>query len=300
MEFPTPVIVFGRVGDKRMKPDEGINLHLDNGRIVDLLDDGSGEPFLWLHSGFRGRNGLATLVNQVRRDLKKKGIQARHILPNMMGFGRSSPASQPGLDPHEIATDISDLLATMDLRNVHLVGYSMGANVGTVVANRDPKRFRDLTLIASAIEGANLEVYRWILGAHDKQDWVGIARFLADNLVGSQSRESYLKLLPLLRKQVSSGSFRDDLKRILDSGTRFAIFPEIKSLSVPTLLISGSEDPFAPDPSKLLRLEDNQNLRVTVLPGVGHNDIVFPRQVNLVEHLYEFWGLQTARESTNG
>lgn len=283
-----------------MKPNEGVDLCLSNGRIVDLLDDGSGEPFLWLHSGFRGRNGLATLVNQVRRDMKKKGIRARHILPNMSGFGRSSPASQPGLNPYEIAKDISDLLAIMDLQDVHLVGYSMGANVSTVVANRNPKRVSDLVLIASAIEGANLEVYRGILRAHEKQDWEGIVKFAADNLVGSRSRESYLKLLPLLRKQVSSGSFRDDLKRILDSGTRFDIFPEIKQLSVPTLLISGSEDPFAPDPGRFSRLEDNQNLRVTMLPGVGHNDIVFPRQVNLVEHLYEFWGLQMARESTNG
>jgi len=300
VEVLIPVIVFGRVGGKRMILDEGLDLHLDNGRIIDLLDDGSGEPFLWLHSGFRGRNGLAILVNQVKRDLKKKGIRARHILPNMSGFGRSSPASQPGLDPYEIATDISDLLATMDLRNVHLVGYSMGANVSTVVANRDPKRVSDLILIASAIEGANLEVYRWILGAYEKQDWEGIVKFVVDNLVGSQSRESYLKLLPLLRKQVALGSFWDDLKRILDSGTRFDVFPEIKRISVPTLLISGSEDPFAPDPSRFSMLEDNQNLRVTMLPGVGHNDIVFPRQVNLVEHLYEFWGLQTARESTNG
>ena len=173
-----------------MKLDEGIDLHLYNGRIVDLLDDGSGEPFLWLHSGFRGRNGLATLVNQVRRDLKKKGIRARHILPNMSGFGRSSSTSQPGLNPYEIATDISGLLDTMDLRNVHLIGYSMGANVSTVVANRVPKRIGDLILIASAIEGANLNLYDRILRAHETQDWEGIVKLVADNLVGSQSRES--------------------------------------------------------------------------------------------------------------
>lgn len=267
-------------------------VHLHDNRIVDCLHYGSGNPHLWLHSGFRGRIGLSTLIRAVERDLKKRNMTVTEYVPHLAGFGESTSGKGPGANPYEMADDIVGLVMKLDVSDLRLTGYSLGANVAAIVANKIPERVRNLVLIATAIEGGDLNVYRDLYTQYTKKDWDGIIQTIAYRLVGDKNREQYLKLAPLVTKQIRSRSFKQDLLRLLDTGTRLDVFPEVEKLSVPTLMISGLQDPFIPSLERRKILEANGNITMKLIDGTGHNEMVFPRQVHFTDDLMSFWHYQ--------
>lgn len=265
-------------------------IELSNKRVVDLETRGTGTPILWLHSGFRGRSGLDGIVKAYMRELDKRAVSSKHYLPNLAGFGRSSRGPTPGANPYDMARDIIALIEHLDLQRLKIVGYSLGANVATIISNRLPARIDKVVLLGTAIEGSDLEVYRDLLQRYREEDWEGIVEIIAHRLVGDRYREQYLKMMPLVKKQVSSERFESDLSRILNAETRLDVFPELERLESPTLMISGLQDPFVPRPSRIRILQGNSNIHLKLLPEVGHNEMVFPRQVDLVDDIMSFWG----------
>jgi len=262
---------------------------ISEARQIDLQTEGEGRPFLWLHSAFRGPAGFDGLISSVQTRLRREGVEAKHYLPYLSGFGRSSPCSEPGVFPYEMADDIERLIEKLNLRGVHLIGYSLGANVASIIANRMSDRVDSLVLLGIAIEGSDLNVYRQLLSLCTAKDWDEVVRFTAQNLVGTKNRDGYLKMMSLVRKQVSSKEFEDDLVRILCSEARLDVFPELKQLSVPTLMVSGDEDHFAPGHEKREALKHNRNIDTVFLEGTGHNELVFPLQVDVTPYMFRFW-----------
>jgi pimeloyl-ACP methyl ester carboxylesterase len=189
-----------------------------------------------------------------------------------------------------MAEDIIKLIEHWDLTDLRMIGYSLGANVGSIVSNKIPERIQSLVLLGTAIEGSDLNVYRELHTQFTNEDWEGIVNTIAMRLVGENNREQYLKMMPLVKKQVSSERFERDLLRLLDMKTRLDVFPEIEKLTVPTLMISGLQDPFVPRPDRRELLCTKSNFQTKFLEGVGHNEVVFPRQVNLVDDILDFWG----------
>jgi pimeloyl-ACP methyl ester carboxylesterase len=265
-------------------------IELDNQRIIDVLSYGSGSPHIWLHSGFRGRIGISNLIKTVERELQKRNLTIRQFIPHLSGFGQSSATISPGANPFEMAEDIIKYIEQQNLADIRLIGYSLGANVGSIVSNRIPERIQSLVLLGTAIEGSDLNVYRELHTKYSNEDWEGIVNTIAVKLVGDNNRDQYLKMMPLVKKQVSSERFERDLVRLLDMKTRLDVFPEIEKLVVPTLMISGLQDPFVPRPERRDLLDSKSNIQSKFLEGVGHNEVVFPRQVNLIDDILEFWG----------
>jgi pimeloyl-ACP methyl ester carboxylesterase len=264
-------------------------VHLHDNRIVDCLHYGAGNPHLWLHSGFRGRIGLSTLIRTVERELKKRKITVTEYIPQLAGFGESTSGKSQGANPYEMADDIVGLVMQLDVTDLRITGYSLGANVAAIVANKIPERVHNLVLIGTAIEGGDLDVYRELYTQYAKKNWDGMVKTIAHRLVGDKNREQYLRLAPLVKKEISSRRFERDLLRLLDTGTRLDVFAEVENLSVPTLMISGIQDPFVPNPERRKVLEANENIKMKLIDGTGHNEMVFPRQVDFVKDLMNFW-----------
>jgi len=264
-------------------------ISLSNKCKVDLYVQGNGYPVLWLHSGFRGRIGLTNLISAVERKLKQKKVEWLNIIPNLPGFGDSTSGPSENTNPYELADTLEELILYLNYPSLNIIGFSLGANITSILANRIPEKLNKIVLLGTAIEGKNLDIYRRLLDLHNGEKWEEIVNVIALNLVGSKNRSQYLKMIPLVRKQVSSVRFSQDLNRILSSGVRLDVFEEVKNITLPTLMISGKDDPFVPTPERIDIIKQNENIRFILLDGIGHNELVFPRQVDLSTQIIQFF-----------
>lgn len=106
---------------------------------TDVIEEGSGEPLLYLH-GWTGVQPGDPLVARLAE-------RYRVIAPRMPGFGDST-GTENLLDLHDLLYYELDLLDALDLRGLPVVGHSLGAMVAAELAALQPERFTALALIA--------------------------------------------------------------------------------------------------------------------------------------------------------
>ncbi|BFH62557.1 alpha/beta fold hydrolase [Paenibacillus azoreducens] len=88
---------------------------------------GVGDPVLFLHSGFS--RGILAFASQML-DFQRKYTC---YFPDFRGHGRTRCESLEWSTP-QIADDVIEFMNQMDISTAHLVGYSLGANVGLHLA----------------------------------------------------------------------------------------------------------------------------------------------------------------------
>lgn len=112
-----------------------------DGCSVSYVRRGAGAPLLFLHGsgGVRGDEPIFDRLAE-RYDL---------ILPDHPGFGRSdTPAWLDTI--HDLGYFYLDFIDALGLRDVHLVGHSLGGWIAAEAAVRNATALRGLTLIAPA------------------------------------------------------------------------------------------------------------------------------------------------------
>ncbi len=108
-------------------------LQLNGGGTLEFDDQGSGPAMVFLHGWSLGKEAFA----RQRRELSDR---YRVIVPDMRGHGNSKRFEKSdGIDA--LARDLERLLVALDLTDVILVGWSMGALVAWQVAD-GPQRGR--------------------------------------------------------------------------------------------------------------------------------------------------------------
>ena len=116
---------------------------------IRIMRGGHGAPMLILH----GAGGAGTWLPYMA------SLAARFevIVPEHPGFGQSDTPAW--LDTvHDLANFYLDVLQTLDLRAVHLVGESLGGWVAAELAVRNTSRLASLTLVGAAglyVEGVS-------------------------------------------------------------------------------------------------------------------------------------------------
>lgn len=107
------------------------------GTSVELLDIGSGPALLYLHAGEGADPGAAFLPELARH--------YRVLMPSHPGFGLSDlPGHVSSVD--DLAYFYLDLIEHYDLRDVVLVGSSLGAWLALEIATKDRTRLSRLVL----------------------------------------------------------------------------------------------------------------------------------------------------------
>src|SRR5487761_539352 len=110
------------------------------GETLRALEAGSGETVLFLH----GAGGLSWYP------LLEKLSAERHVIaPEHPGFGCAELPSWLS-SVSDLAFFYLDLLSALDLKNVHLVGHSLGGWAAAEIAIRNTARLRTLSLLAPA------------------------------------------------------------------------------------------------------------------------------------------------------
>ena len=106
---------------------------------TEIIEDGDGHPLLYFH-GVNGVRPGDPFLSRLAQDY-------RVIAPRLPGFGGST-GSEHLHDLHDLIYYELDLLDTLGLRGLPVVGHSLGAMVAAEVAAVQPERVSALTLIA--------------------------------------------------------------------------------------------------------------------------------------------------------
>ncbi|RED94947.1 alpha/beta fold hydrolase [Marinoscillum furvescens] len=131
-------------------------LNLNDSTRLAYIDEGKGErTLIMIH-------GLATYLPSfypVFDDLKKEN---RCIAVDLPGYGRSSKREYPATMSYYAAV-IEQLIEKLEVTNPVLVGHSMGAQVAVTAVLENPKRYRELILLAPAgFETFTTEQAAWL------------------------------------------------------------------------------------------------------------------------------------------
>ena len=200
----------------------------------------------------------------------------RCIAIDNRGTGKSS--QPPG--PYDLMQMARDSLAVLDAEQVeraHVMGASMGGVIAQILAVRHPERVESLVLACTACR--HHEWRRELL-----QDWIeqvearGMSALSDDALqwlIGPRLRRRFgvwLNLLARLVLQSPPAPFVAQVHAILDmpDDLRF----ELVNITVPTLVITGSQDALTPVGDAEEIFETIPSSRLEVLPGAAHGLMV--------------------------
>src|SRR5260370_29562063 len=126
------------------------------GANVEILRRGKGRPILFLHPHI-GMHGCGPFIERLAR-------HAQVIAPSHPGFGHSElPKGMSTVD--DMSYFYLDLIESLDLRDLVLVGASFGGWIAAEIATKTRERLSRLVLIGAV--GAKF-------GARDKSDIVDI------------------------------------------------------------------------------------------------------------------------------
>jgi pimeloyl-ACP methyl ester carboxylesterase len=201
-----------------------------NGAVeIAYLDEGEGEPILLVH-GFASTKNVNWVYPTWVSELKKNG--RRVIALDNRGHGDSSKLYDP--EQYHIGTMAGDVAALMDhlrIERADIMGYSLGARMTALLAQKEPQRLRSAIFgglgigliegggpgeaVAKALEAPSLE---------DVTDPVGRTfRAFAD-----QTRSDHRALAACLR-----------------GSRRLMTRDEAASIEVPVLIAVGTKDEIA-------------------------------------------------------
>jgi pimeloyl-ACP methyl ester carboxylesterase len=245
-----------------------MRIELD-GFAVEVEDHGVGVPVVLLH----GYPLSAEIWTPVRPAIEQV---ARLITPDLRGFGGSDkPAGDYGMSA--LADDVVQLLDRLDLERVVLGGHSMGGYVALALAEGHPERLLGLVLVGSKASADSAEGRAGRDLAIEAIRTSGGAPFV-DGFVPRVVSRSTLERAPrfaaelreiagLVPDHVLIGCQRGMAERP-DRGAMLA------GLSVPVLVVVGSEDPFAPPDGARALVASVRDGTLAVIPDAGHTPSV--------------------------
>lgn len=209
------------------------------GVTFEMMTKGEGAPLLFLH-GVLGMDADDPLVERLSKSYKV--IAASHP-----GFGLSTrPDHITTID--DVVYAYLDLIEKLDLRDLTLVGVSLGGWIAAELAVRGADRFSKLVLIDSV--GAKF-------GARDQRDLYDIMGLTNDELPGVMfsSAEEGLKHMrglkfPELPEGAATRHAQNRETLVLYGWSPLLYNPKLRArlprIKLPTLLLWGEKDRVAP------------------------------------------------------
>lgn len=241
-----------------------------DGQRISYLDnerEKAGRTVMFVH-GFGDSSASWMFMARLFRD-----ADYRILIPDLPGFGRSSRNPEADYGYAAQAGRLFQLLQTLRVGSVHLVGNSMGGGVVGEMALLRPQSVASLTLIDAA-------------GVHTRATDLDREVLKGSNFLIPKAAEDLPRLLDfaMAKRPVMSQPIIDYMaeRAVADNALHSRIFyqvlmPDVGFLTLalgdikaPTLVIWGEKD-------RLLHVENGKvfqryipDARLVVLPGVGH------------------------------
>ena len=144
--------------DQRLFPFES-HWHEGPGGRVHYIDEGSGDPILFLH----GNPTWSFLYRGIIIRLRK---HFRCIAPDLPGFGLSDHPLEYRYTPEEHARTIVAMVRDLGLENLTIMGHDWGGPIGMKVALEETERIRALVMANTwywPTTALHLKAFSWIM-----------------------------------------------------------------------------------------------------------------------------------------
>jgi pimeloyl-ACP methyl ester carboxylesterase len=208
---------------------------------------------------------------------------------------------EPGAAPYslrDLAEDVVGLLDAFSLESAHLVGMSVGGWIGQLVALDHPDRVASLTLISTSptagpgdpdLPEMSQELQAFFAQEDSEPDWSdreAVIDYIVEGerpFAGSRPFEEAAIRAIAARVFDRTTNFASSITNHagIDSGDRWR--ERLGEVSVPTLVIHGTEDPMYPYGNALALAKEIPGAQLLALERVGHEvppralwDVVVP------------------------
>ncbi len=224
---------------------------------------GEGVPLVLLHGGLMTIETFGPVLENFAANRQVVAVEAQ-------GHGRTGPLDRP-MTFTGMAADVAEVITSLGLGPVDVVGYSMGGTIGLRLAIDRPELVRKLVVASSVYAFAGWHDY-------NQQGMRGLSSAAAPMMVGTPLYEAFAAVNP-----DPETNFPKLLDQMAYMGQDYDWSAEIGNVKAPTQLIVGDWDAVRTSHTtkfwELLGggLQDagwdgsgmNQN-RLAILPGVTH------------------------------
>jgi 3-oxoadipate enol-lactonase len=210
--------------------------------------------------------------------MQRRAVGARYrvVTFDNRGCGRSDKPDGP-YSMIQLADDASRVLDAAGIESAHVMGASLGGVVGQHIAILHPDRVRSLVLACSGCRHQRWrrELFEEWIDVATERGMRAVAQESARWLVGPRSLRRFWPLFDLLGPLAISAprhGFVAQVRAILDADDEFRM--ALQEVSVPTLVIVGSQDILTPvgDSEELVELIPGAEL--VVVRGAAHGFMV--------------------------
>ena len=241
-----------------------------NGVDIHYRDVGQGFPIVLIH-GYTGNSrnwaltapALAEHFRVISVDLRGHGLSAK-------------PVSEDAYALEMMATDVYELLKSLQVSECVLVGHSMGGMVSQLLVLGHPEAVRALVLVDTAAEVPKGLLYEE--RRKQRQKLVEIAKNEGMEAVF----EEQLKVTPIPEAFTANREYIDVWRQqfLMTSreayiacangmSSRRSLLSDLAAITVPTLIICGEHDEPFLEPSQEMH-EAIAGSELVIIPGAGH------------------------------
>lgn len=218
-------------------------LELSGGGLLEFDDTGNGPVIVFLHGWSLGKEAFGI-------QLRELSDRYRIVVPDMRGHGGSAKfANGDGIDT--LAGDLGQLLEALNLTDVILVGWSMGALVAWELAE-SPQRTRIAGIVTIDMVPKVLNSTGWPHGlragthlydvdvdlAKMRKDWGAFTRAYVPKVFADGKQAEREKLIGTMTKLVKDNDV-DSMSNLWVSLVRADYIDTVQQLDVPTLITYG-------------------------------------------------------------
>lgn len=222
---------------------------------------GSGHPLVLLHAfPFDSRMWRETAAALAKR--------AQVITPDLRGFGHSDLGSDR-YSIADLADDVAALLDALSIPKATVGGMSMGGYVSLAFAARHGQRLHSLILADTKAAADSPEARQSRVGAISLVESEGVGAMLDRQIPRLLSANASDALRAKVRRlgEQAPATVIAGIRALRDRPDRT---PELASISVPTLLVVGTDDVLSPPAEAEDMAARIPHTRVVLVPGAGH------------------------------
>ena len=192
----------------------------------------------------------------------------------------------------DMANDAKGLLDAVDIETAHIVGRSMGAMIGQMMAIHHPNRIKTLTSIMSSTSDPKLpppnpDVLSVLLEPEpsDKKGFIDHSVRVMNTLSGSKYRIDERRVrkwaLDSYQRGLNPNGAARQFAAILATGSRKEA---LKSVAVPTLVIHGDADPLVPVECGIDTANIIPGAKLLIIKDLGHTLVpqVYPQVIEAI------------------